>query len=332
GGRGTVGAESSPVVERFSTDGTLIKPFAVDTTVPTIADQLRTYTVREGDSLSGIAARFGVSTMTLWWANRLKGKDELSIGQKILIPPADGILYTVKEGDTLASVGREYHVAPRQIVEFNELEGTVLVLGQVLLLPGGTGDPIPVPAAIPAEEPVLVARRPAPDARPSARTDTSRVRAPSEGRSGAGSESVRTPRSTATTAPDCRTCSFGGAMSWPVAGGHISQYFHSGHYGLDIAAHYGSPVTAAAPGKVIFAGWRSNGGGYQVWISHGRNLYTTYNHMSSLTVASGAMVGRGQRVGRIGATGWATGPHLHFEVWNGPIWSGGSRVNPLKYL
>ena len=121
-------------------------------------------------------------------------------------------------------------------------------------------------------------------------------------------------------------------MRWPVPGGHISQYYHYGHYGLDIAADYGSPVIAAANGRVTFAGWKNNGGGYQVWISHGNGIYTTYNHMSSVAVRAGQSVGRGQRVGRVGATGWATGPHCHFEVWIGPIWSGGHRVNPLKYL
>ena len=81
---------------------------------------------------------------------------------------------------------------------------------------------------------------------------------------------------------------------------------------------------------MTFAGWKNNGGGYQVWISHGSNIYTTYNHMSAITVSAGQSVGRGQQVGRIGMTGDATGPHLHFEVWVGPIWNGGTRVNPLS--
>ena len=115
-------------------------------------------------------------------------------------------------------------------------------------------------------------------------------------------------------------------------GNYISQYFHYGHYALDIAADYGSTVRAAGGGTVIFAGWKSNGGGYQVWIAHGSNLYTTYNHMSAITVGRGQHVGRGQQVGRVGQSGNATGPHLHFEVWVGPVWDGGTRVNPLRYL
>jgi murein DD-endopeptidase MepM/ murein hydrolase activator NlpD len=54
--------------------------------------------------------------------------------------------------------------------------------------------------------------------------------------------------------------------------------------------------------------------------------------MSSLSVSYGENVGRGAFIGRVGTSGWSTGPHLHFEVWHGEIWSGGSRVNPLGYL
>ncbi len=123
-----------------------------------------------------------------------------------------------------------------------------------------------------------------------------------------------------------------GGWAWPAPGGHISQYYHYGHWAIDIADTYGAAVLAAKGGVVTFAGWKNNGGGWQVWISHGGNVYTTYNHMSSLNVGRGQYVGAGQRVGRIGASGHATGPHLHFEVWIGPIWSGGTRVNPLAYV
>jgi murein DD-endopeptidase MepM/ murein hydrolase activator NlpD len=286
----------------FSTDGTLIKPYTVDTTAPEgIEDRVRLYKVRPGDSLSGIANRFGVELMTIWWANKLQRTDALRVGQELVIPPADGVLHTVVEGDTLASVASKYKVQARQITRFNQIEGNVLVLGQVLLVPGGEGKPIPVP------KPVYVA---------------------SPGGSGSGSGSS----SGNSSGGSCSSCSFSGSMRWPVSGGHISQYFHYGHYGLDIAAPYGTPVMAGAGGSVIFAGWRDNGGGYQVWISHGNGVYTTYNHMSSVSVGGGASVGAGQQVGRIGATGWATGPHLHFEVWMGQIWNGGYRVNPLNYL
>ena len=121
-------------------------------------------------------------------------------------------------------------------------------------------------------------------------------------------------------------------MGWPVAGGHISQYSRYGHPAIDIAAPTGTSVRAAAAGVVIFAGWRNNGGGYQVWISHGNNVYTTYNHMSAISVGAGQRVGRGQQVGRVGATGRAYGSHLHFEVWIGPVWAGGYRVNPFSYV
>jgi murein DD-endopeptidase MepM/ murein hydrolase activator NlpD len=125
-----------------------------------------------------------------------------------------------------------------------------------------------------------------------------------------------------------------GGWVFPVVGGgaYISQYFHASHPALDIAASYGTPVRAAHAGTVIFAGWKNNGGGWQVWMSHGGNLYTTYNHMSALTVHAGQSIGAGQQVGRIGQSGWATGPHCHFEVWIGRIWDGGTRVNPLNYV
>ena len=90
----------------------------------------------------------------------------------------------------------------------------------------------------------------------------------------------------------------------------------------------GCAVVAAESGTVTFAGWYGSGG-YTVMINHGNGLSTLYAHMQqgSLTVSAGQRVSRGQQIGRIGATGYVTGPHLHFEVR-----VNGTKVNPAKYL
>jgi murein DD-endopeptidase MepM/ murein hydrolase activator NlpD len=291
-----VAVADAPGVEGpFLDDGTLLKPVAVNTIVADGRDLMETYKVKSGDTLTGIASKFGVSMMTLWWANNLKSKDDLHLGQTLTIPPVTGLVLTVKSSDTLQGLAAEYKVDAQEILDANKLEDPNLVVGQVLAIPGAVGKAIPVPKQ-------TVSR------------STS---------SGGGGGSTRAPAHYS-----------GGAFNWPVSGGgnYISQYFHYGHYGLDIAADYGSPVRAAAGGTVIFAGWRGNGGGYQVWIAHGSGLYTTYNHLSAISVGSGQGVGDGQQVGRVGQSGHATGPHLHFEVWRGGVWDGGSRVNPLAYL
>jgi peptidoglycan hydrolase-like protein with peptidoglycan-binding domain len=85
------------------------------------------------------------------------------------------------------------------------------------------------------------------------------------------------------------------------------------HAGLDFAAATGTPVTAAAAGRVAFAGY-DDGWGLTIVLDHGNGLRTRYAHLSATTVSLGASVAAGARVGRVGATGHATGPHLHFEV------------------
>ena len=84
------------------------------------------------------------------------------------------------------------------------------------------------------------------------------------------------------------------------------------HAGLDFPAPTGTTVRAAAPGRVTFAGFAS-GWGLVVTVDHG-GWKTRYAHLSRATVAPGEAVAAGERVGLVGATGFATGPHLHFEV------------------
>ena len=86
------------------------------------------------------------------------------------------------------------------------------------------------------------------------------------------------------------------------------------HPGVDFAGPWGAAVTSTAPGKVVFAGARG-GYGNMVEIDHGFGIRTRYGHLSRITVALGALVGKGSVVGRLGSTGRSTGPHVHYEVW-----------------
>jgi murein DD-endopeptidase MepM/ murein hydrolase activator NlpD len=283
-------------------DGTLVTGYAPDTTVEDGAALIQMYRVRSGDTLYSIAGKFSVSVKTLWWANKITSMTSLHVGQLLRIPPANGLVVTVTATDTLDSLATRYNVSQDAIMTLNQLTDPTLVVGQVLILPGAKGAPLPTPKPTPK-----------PVAKPHVTSHT------------------RTSTRTSSSVTGRYT---GGRLLWPVVGGnnYISQYYHYGHWAIDIAATYGTKVVAAAAGKVIFSGWKSNGGGWQVWISHGSNFYTTYNHMSAITVGTGEYVSRGEQVGRIGQSGDATGPHLHFETWIGPVWNGGQRMNPLNYL
>jgi murein DD-endopeptidase MepM/ murein hydrolase activator NlpD len=120
-----------------------------------------------------------------------------------------------------------------------------------------------------------------------------------------------------------------GQLAWPVHGLLVSRFGTRGgerHDGIDIAAPEGSPVTAAAPGVVIFSGEQRGYGNLAV-IDHGRGEATVYAHCEKVLVAQGEPVTRGQVIARVGRTGRATGPHLHFEVREHA-----QPQNPLEYL
>jgi murein DD-endopeptidase MepM/ murein hydrolase activator NlpD len=84
------------------------------------------------------------------------------------------------------------------------------------------------------------------------------------------------------------------------------------HKGVDYGAPIGTPIRAIGEGTVEFAGWQ-NGYGNVVELKHSAQRSTLYAHMSRIDVQHGAHVEQGQTIGAVGATGWATGPHLHFE-------------------
>ena len=115
-----------------------------------------------------------------------------------------------------------------------------------------------------------------------------------------------------------------GLIRTPVEGAHITSGFgfrfhpifgySRMHQGMDFGASTGSPILAAAAGRVEFAGWHGGHGNY-VRVAHNPRLATAYGHMSRILVHLGQMVAQGQMIGLVGSTGLSTGPHLHFETW-----------------
>ena len=120
------------------------------------------------------------------------------------------------------------------------------------------------------------------------------------------------------------------ALAWPVEAplgdgfGPRGSRFHAG---LDLLAPAGTPVRAAAPGRVAYAGRIAGGWGKLVVVAHARRVRTMYAHLSAVAVDVGEHVRTGSPIGRVGATGNATGPHLHVEVR-----LGGAAVDPMTAL
>ncbi|UFR00860.1 transglycosylase family protein [Streptomyces sp. Go40/10] len=208
-------------------------------------------------------------------------------------------MYTVVHGDTLSGIAGDHHV------------------------PGGwralyTGNR----ATIGADPDMIL-----PGQRLSLSGTHTRTAPPKSPKKKAPSEHPTTHRTTpparhALVAPV--TASVG--TGYHVAGSHWSKGYHTG---VDFLVPTGTSVKAAAAGRVVAAGWGGSYG-YQVVIRHSDGRYTQYAHLSAIAVRAGQTVATGQRIGRSGATGNVTGPHLHFEVRTGPGF--GSDIDPLAYL
>lgn len=120
-----------------------------------------------------------------------------------------------------------------------------------------------------------------------------------------------------------------GSLIWPVNGSVSSGFglrWGRLHAGVDIPASTGTPIRAAASGRVVIAGWVGGYGNYTC-IQHSGSLSTCYGHQSGFAVSVGSSVAQGQVIGYVGSTGHSTGPHLHFETR-----ISGSPQNPLGYL
>jgi murein DD-endopeptidase MepM/ murein hydrolase activator NlpD len=120
------------------------------------------------------------------------------------------------------------------------------------------------------------------------------------------------------------------ALAWPLAaplGDPFGPRANRFHAGIDLPAPAGTAVVAAGPGHVVWADWREGGWGLLVTVAHSKGVRSMYAHLSRVDVCVGNHVDAGSQIGLVGATGHATGPHLHFELR-----LRGAAIDPLTAL
>lgn len=260
------------------------------------------YTVQDGDTISTIAAKFGVTANTILWANNLSSNSTIRPSQTLRIPPQSGLLYAVKQGDTLSSIAKKYDVSTDDILSANQMtDASSLALGEELVLPGATPPTVSAPVAV-------------------------RTGATIAGKKYDVYQELDSANDTRSIPQDKEDVVPTTQLLWPTDSHRINQYFGWKHTGVDIHGTYTNAIYAAADGVVEFAGWNSGGYGEMILINNGGGMKTRYAHSSKLLVKKGDVVKRGQVIGMIGTTGRSTGPHLHFEVI-----INGKYQNPLAY-
>lgn len=219
-----------------------------------------------------------------------------------------GVYHTVERGETLSGISAAYGVPVSHLQSWNDLEDPrSLRAGSQVFIPG--------------------ARRV---------KYTQRVAAARSGRDDAPTASWtrksqrEEPRREASLRPVSPAPKPGFKLRWPVEGKVTSSYgFRNGlhHDGYDISAKEGDPIYAAADGRVLYSGDKLAGYGNLVIIRHAGSLSTVYAHNRENLVSEGDFVTAGQLIGKVGETGRASGPHVHFEVREGK-----KAVDPSRFL
>lgn len=280
------------------------------TTIPSRPrNELTNYVVEEGDTVFGIAEKFGLQPQTILWGNYnilLDDPHSLKPGQELIILPVDGVYWEWLGGIPFGEWAKFYGVSAADVIEYpgNNLDPTTvgdyenanIRPGTWLIIPGGKRDfvswsaPLGVTRENPASARVL----------------------------GAGA---------------CDPVSGGavgyGAFIYPTNKHYLSGFDWSpqtNHNGLDFAGNTGEAVYASDAGVIVYAGWNDYGYGNMVMVDHGNGFQTLYAHLSALNVGCGQSVGQGEVIGAVGSTGRSSGAHLHFEIM------AGVKVNPWDYL
>jgi len=255
------------------------------------------YTVVEGDTVFGIAEKFGLKPETILWGNYyilLDDPHALQPGQELNILPVDGTYHEWQEGEGLNGIATYYGVKPEDIINYpaNNLDPATIgdlahpniAPGTWLVIPGGHREFISwsAPLGVTRENPA-----------------SARVLGPGA----------------------CDPISGGavgfGAFIWPANKHYLSGFDYTpnaNHWGIDIAGNEGEAVYATDAGVVVYAGWNNYGYGNMIMIDHGNNFQSLYGHLSAINVGCGQSVGQGDVIGAIGSTGHSSGAHLHFEI------------------
>ena len=267
------------------------------------------YTVQKGDTIFGIAEKFGLKPQTILWGNQFVLGDNphnLLPGQELNILPVDGTYHRWSEGDGLNGVSQFFGVTPDDIINYPGNNLNAETIGDLsrpnieastwLIIPGGQREFVSWSAPeIPRDNPGV------------ARVLGPGVCGPvTDGAIGAG------------------------VFIWPTNSHFLSGFdFNPGanHSGIDIDGETGDAVTAVDNGVVVYAGWNNWGYGNVVVINHGNGWQTLYAHLNAYYVGCGQSVYQGSTIGAIGTTGNSSGSHLHFEMMYE-----GTKVNPWNYL
>ncbi len=260
--------------------------------------EILTYEVVAGDSIFGIAEKFGLKPETVLWSNRYTlgdTPDGIGVGIELVILPEDGVYHRWSEGEGLNGVAEFYGVDPDVIVNYplnglspetvGNYSNPNIEPGTMLVVPGGTR---PTVAWIVARD------------------------NPASGNTYLGPGA-------------CSGILYGavgtGSFTWPTSVTWLSGYDWNPpvHNGLDFGGDFGSPIYASDSGVVVYSGWSNVGYGNLMVVDHDSGWQTFYAHLlDGSMLPCGTSVNKGQLIASMGSTGNSTGPHLHFEIrYNG---------------
>lgn len=303
-----------------------------------------TYKVVEGDTVSSIAAKFGITQDEVYANNSDIEEFTLQIGQVIRITLPEPAIDVV----SVEKVSEVIPTAPQTIIRHN----SQLAAGKRIVASPGKSGAKRVDYRLTKQNGEIVneqwigqevVRRSAPiiivkgtkvmvepkKAEPK-KIAPKKVSTVEESSDSDGSDRDTSSESSSSSSSDNQeeVTSGGSGFSWPVGGASISSTFGTRwgklHAGVDLTGP--SNIKASAPGTVTYAG-QMNGYGNIIIISHGDGYETRYGHLSSIKVSVGESVSRGESIGVMGNTGRSTGTHLHFEIRKN-----GDPKNPLSYL